>query len=803
MASPNSLPDFSLSDFLPSSGIPTFPSSLSHFVSSFSPPASCNSSAATHSSAPFATYFSRLSSFLSLSPSQLLLQLHLSDYFTHPSSVASLLPPSWLSSLTRFNQQANSFQWLSHGYPITQSLVKQTQFHSQFPIDFPDDLLDYLEFACNSQPNRWKTQETQGNQQLLHATSKSFFIHSKKSVESESIGNCLSNLTSTHFPLFSPVYLLDFGSGRSSSSHSLVLEHNFYVIGLDSRLNNCIQAIKRMENMRKRMKKLMNQQSKEQFNHVPLQCEETQNHHWTRCTGAFFVGPSLIEVTCSPQKMIETSVKRAYLMSRAVRLWMKQQQTSKIINNLQTIKRESSDQEELNDLLPSLVDSTGNNVIIKTNTKELLKMKRKRKPNESNNHSNLYDHQSLFDSIQEELNKEFPSNSIELIEYQQFLSGNPIFYSLHACGDLSSSIIRLFVEESRSKLLFLVSCCPHALSEIQWNKEIEENQVYKHNWINQQMEREWREKRMRNHVLGVGKENEEIHKINEILIEKKNQEKKQVDECSLVALPGFPMSRWAKALRIPLGQKCRARLWKPLAPIELIPSVSSQLTWKQAEFHLLFQYYRSILQQFFSEYFSSYYYNSQYKQYFMIGSNGMKNEQQEEEEDEKNQERERKMEFAVYCRMAVEKAEKRRNKREGNGDEKRENQEDNTTSSSWSLSFAMSKFTDDDLNDYFKSYENQWKEFQAIFGLQNALAPLVEAWILLDRVIWLVEQGENPELVLGQEWKRAVETLEKSQEEQESENQIKHPIHWKSIQLLPVFDPTISPRNIALVAIKK
>lgn len=67
----------------------------------------------------------------------------------------------------------------------------------------------------------------------------------------------------------------------------------------------------------------------------------------------------------------------------------------------------------------------------------------------------------------------------------------------------------------------------------------------------------------------------------------------------------------------------------------------------------------------------------------------------------------------------------------------------------------------------------QWKKVTMFFMLRVALAPCVESLLLLDRAIFLTEQN-----------------ISSSQQLVE-------------VNLVPIFDPTISPRNMALVAFQK
>lgn len=67
----------------------------------------------------------------------------------------------------------------------------------------------------------------------------------------------------------------------------------------------------------------------------------------------------------------------------------------------------------------------------------------------------------------------------------------------------------------------------------------------------------------------------------------------------------------------------------------------------------------------------------------------------------------------------------------------------------------------------------QWERVAIFFMLRLALAPCVESLILLDRAIFLAERSAS------------------------------HTHHRPvAVNLLPVFDPKISPRNIAVVAVQ-
>ncbi|XP_067933429.1 methyltransferase-like protein 25B isoform X1 [Watersipora subatra] len=73
--------------------------------------------------------------------------------------------------------------------------------------------------------------------------------------------------------------------------------------------------------------------------------------------------------------------------------------------------------------------------------------------------------------------------------------------------------------------------------------------------------------------------------------------------------------------------------------------------------------------------------------------------------------------------------------------------------------------TENEIAECEKLIESHWKAVVGAYTVRLALAPLVEAYILLDRMLFLWEQGF-------------------------------------SSQLIPLFDPLISPRNMALVAVK-
>ncbi len=67
-----------------------------------------------------------------------------------------------------------------------------------------------------------------------------------------------------------------------------------------------------------------------------------------------------------------------------------------------------------------------------------------------------------------------------------------------------------------------------------------------------------------------------------------------------------------------------------------------------------------------------------------------------------------------------------------------------------------------------------WRKVAMFFMLRLALAPCVESLVLLDRAIFLIEQSTT-----------ATST---------------HTHRPVQVWLIPIFDPTISPRNIVLIA---
>ena len=73
--------------------------------------------------------------------------------------------------------------------------------------------------------------------------------------------------------------------------------------------------------------------------------------------------------------------------------------------------------------------------------------------------------------------------------------------------------------------------------------------------------------------------------------------------------------------------------------------------------------------------------------------------------------------------------------------------------------------------------EEGWRKVAMFFMFRLAIAPCVESLVLLDRAIFLTE----------------VNTEERKQCH-------RHTLRQVQVRLLPIFDPTISPRNIALIA---
>jgi hypothetical protein len=72
--------------------------------------------------------------------------------------------------------------------------------------------------------------------------------------------------------------------------------------------------------------------------------------------------------------------------------------------------------------------------------------------------------------------------------------------------------------------------------------------------------------------------------------------------------------------------------------------------------------------------------------------------------------------------------------------------------------------------------EEGWRKVAVFFMLRVAMAPCVESLVLLDRAIFLAE----------------LHTKERRHH--------RHMLGQVEVQLLPIFDPRISPRNIALIA---
>ncbi len=81
-----------------------------------------------------------------------------------------------------------------------------------------------------------------------------------------------------------------------------------------------------------------------------------------------------------------------------------------------------------------------------------------------------------------------------------------------------------------------------------------------------------------------------------------------------------------------------------------------------------------------------------------------------------------------------------------------------------------------------------WKGFIAFYALRLCLAPLLESMILVDRLQFLAELGEqtNEPCPVGSGGASVMPAKETG----------------RDCALLPIFDPSVSPRNFVLVARK-
>ena len=84
-----------------------------------------------------------------------------------------------------------------------------------------------------------------------------------------------------------------------------------------------------------------------------------------------------------------------------------------------------------------------------------------------------------------------------------------------------------------------------------------------------------------------------------------------------------------------------------------------------------------------------------------------------------------------------------------------------------------------------------WKEFIAFYALRLCLAPLLESIILVDRLQFLVEQDRDTPAARA-------DTESRDAERADTETGTGR----QDCALLPIFDPSVSPRNFVLVARK-
>lgn len=94
-------------------------------------------------------------------------------------------------------------------------------------------------------------------------------------------------------------------------------------------------------------------------------------------------------------------------------------------------------------------------------------------------------------------------------------------------------------------------------------------------------------------------------------------------------------------------------------------------------------------------------------------------------------------------------------------------------------SVGLPPLTEEEMRELSLLVDEGWRKVAVFFMLRLAMAPCVESLVLLDRAIFLTEVNMQ------------------CSSTSHTHNVVHRPV---SVQLLPIFDPTVSPRNIALIA---
>lgn len=129
-----------------------------------------------------------------------------------------------------------------------------------------------------------------------------------------------------------------------------------------------------------------------------------------------------------------------------------------------------------------------------------------------------------LDTIREKLETEF--NDSLLMKEKICLIG------LHACADLSVSIMKIFTQFENARLLILLSCCYHKLSMTEVNNTMEEDSA---------KENEKEEEKIEENEVG-----EKLEQENEERTNQKEEIEKQIEEEEKEFFPLFPLSMTLK-----------------------------------------------------------------------------------------------------------------------------------------------------------------------------------------------------------------------------------------------------------------
>jgi hypothetical protein len=621
-------------------------------------------------------YLTELIHYLSDPVTRFLLSIHTIDSLTH--NYFTLLPEEWLQSLKNFPPSTELFldNWDLNN---AQYSVQRSNWHSSF--------MAFLKSAHCLSLQRIPRQLIE-SQELL--TQKG-----KKQHEIDNLLPFVAQLAEKH-KLHN---IIDIGSGKGYLAHELAINYNFHCLGLDSKLNNTLEALERYENMK---------------NRTAAATGRPQNS-----MGSFLSVPAFINGSSQLQVLIQhahTQAKKHLLREKkpenGERKGTKSLTTDRgATNSLNTKNQAKRTFNTLGSDCKCAENSEnplfGHKQLDKTAKKALRKAARHSK-------AATYEEVSLPD---------LGHNSETAEISPAWVNSGHLLVGLHSCGDLGATIIKLWLSEPSSRALVLISCCYNLLSEPFYTNNYYAGSLY-HNFPDQT--------HTNRHLLGLtNPQTSEINGTSQKLMKNQEESKENEQKCTDF---GFPLSNFVQKLGFLLGIKARKRLWRPLI---------SQTVRKEEKLRYSHHRYRCLLQLLLKTQFPAIYcsklatFGSAPDSYFAQKAKTNGNLSAEQSQSISNAQ-----EFGEYVEFVLGQA--------------------RTAGKLGEIQLSKQE-----ISQFYAENEQKLAGVDILFSLQLLLASVVESLILADRAQFIEEQ-----------------------------------LNDCSVQLLPIFDAEISPRNVALIAVK-